>query len=448
LEKSLNKVPPQSLEAEQSTLGSMMIEIDAIYKARQIVKSSDFYRPAHRDIFNAVCALADRETPIDIITVQEELRSRGKLDEVGGTAYLMALFDSVPTAANVEYHSNIVAEKALRRRAMAAATEILGHAQDQELDPDVMLQRITEAVLELQKHKGGKGGVTLKDAMISAYDSLAERMAAGGIKPTVKWNVGCIDRATIGIQPGFTLIAARMSEGKTALMLQALESSREHGPHLVFSLETEEEALVNRMFAAKGRIDLQRIRMGTTVDSELGRVANIVNDHYDADNIILRTDCYDISSIVAETKMAIMRHGITCVWIDYAQMVEAPGQTERERCNVVSRALKRLYTQHNIRVIAAAQLNRMPESRRPAAKKKKSEDEGTAAKLPDPTVRLSDLAETDQLGRDADLAVLIDNPKKTGNCWLVVAKQKDGPTGNYRCWYEPSTLTFHEGWEE
>jgi replicative DNA helicase len=445
-------LPPQSIEAEQACLGSMMIQLPALYKAREIVAAVDFYRPTHQEIFNVVCNLADREIPIDHVEVQEELRSRGKLDECGGMPYIMALFDAVPTAGNVEYYANIVAEKALRRRTIATATEIMGIAHEQDIETEVMIQRVTESVLKLRKNKGRSQGITLKDAITQAYQSLGERNALGGINPTVKFGIGCIDHNTLGIQPGFTLLAARMSEGKTALMLQALKASMEYGPHLVFSLETMAESLANRLIAARAHLDLYDIRTGKVNATELARAANAANDFYDADNIIIRTDCYDIASIVAETKMAIMEHGITTVWIDYAQMVEAPGQTERDRCNNVSRGLKRLFTQHGIRVVAAAQLNRMPETRRSTRKEKEPEDSQQqkapkTPKVPDPTVRISDLAETDVLGRDADLAILIDNPNKKGNCWLCIGKQKDGPVGHYKCWYEPSTLTFHEGWE-
>jgi replicative DNA helicase len=431
-------LPPQNIEAEQSTLGCMMLEQQALWTAREIVKEPDFYRPTHGIIYRAIVALEDREEPVDLRTVQEELKKMGKLNEVGGTDYLMALLDSIPTAAHIESYASIVKDKADKRRLIATGQQIMALGYDTEISADEAKQNSVSLMLESVGDKSG-GSIWMTDAVSAEYDAISERFQAGGIQPTICTGIRYLDLHTLGFQPGLNLICGRPSNGKTALLLQIAFHSMKHGPFLCFSLETTEKSLARRLLAADSGVDMLSLRAGTLDGDDWPKLADAASRIHNLP-LLLDTKSKHIDQITAATKRAILQHKITAVFIDYVQIVDAKGRDEREVCSHVSKRLSALGLEYNIPIIGAAILNR-------EADRDVVPDD---VPLEETRPMLKHIKGSGQFEQDAQLAVLINNPKrktedgKPRDAELIFAKQKDGATGIAACTWEPKRFRFRD----
>jgi replicative DNA helicase len=414
-------IPPQSIEAEQSTLGCMMIEKKAIWQAVSLVCSQDFYRPAHAELFDAICELHEHNQPVDLITVQEELRSRGKLDEVGGTQYLMSLLDVVPTASNIKHYAEIVADNAGKRRLIAAGREIIAAAQQPDSTYSDALQQATTEIIGLRNGRGEAHMMHLRQAISLAYDEVVERSKGKNPMSPIVTGVPSIDRMTLGIHKGdYTLVGARPSNGKTAIALQIARCSPSC-KGLMFCGESGPKALATRQLAARSGVKLNRLRSGKLDEYQWNDLADAAN-HLNNIDLWMRWGSMEITGIIATTKMAILEYGIDYIIVDYAQLVRAPGRTKKDQMDYTNQAFKDLGSDHNIAVTVLVQLNR-------------GADRGEEGDLTSSRPKLSDFKEAGSFEEAADLALLLNNPKKAQDngeprkAEIIIAKQREGNVG-------------------
>jgi len=427
-------VPPQNIDAEQATLGSMMLDRLAIRVASDIVREGDFYRPTHGIIFDAMCAVDARDEPVDLITLKDELITRGRLEEIGGVEYLMALISQVPSASRVEHYAKIVEEKSLLRRIISCGAQVtgLGYA---ETDRDEAIARATQIILGLSETARLDGFRHVRDIVTGVWEAVREAKTTGSDIAGLRTGVPGLDRITWGLPAGLTLIAGRPSTGKTSLLLQIM--TRNPGPFAFFSFETTGEALVRRIIAAGADVEVAQLRTGNLSEDEFDRVLRAVNDVYQLDIYISDRSC-DIGRLIAMAKRAVLQYGVQAIIVDYLQLVRPGASSRRENREQevasVTRGLKGLAQDLQIPVVAASQLKR-PE--------RGKEDQ-------EPT--LVELRESGEQEAAADVVVLIHNPKPPGaeddgsprSAKLIVAKQRDGRTARCPCMWRGAWLRFYE----
>ncbi|MDQ2799345.1 MAG: replicative DNA helicase, partial [Armatimonadota bacterium] len=278
-------VPPQSVEAEQSTLGAMLIERAAVEKVFEILDKEDFYRDAHQVLFDVITTLAQRDQPVDLITVQEELKNRDKLEAIGGISYLTALFDTVPTAANVEYYAKIVEEKAILRRLIEAALEIIGTARGEVENVSEVLDQAERAVFGVAQQRSTAYFAELRTLLLSVYDKAEE---LGEMKQRISGlstGIHDFDMITSGLQnTDLIIVAARPSMGKTSLCLSIAEhvALKEKKPVAIFSLEMSQEQLALRMLCSQAQVNSHKLRTGHLSEEEWTQLALVVQGMYEA----------------------------------------------------------------------------------------------------------------------------------------------------------------------
>jgi len=458
------RVPPQNIEAEQSTLGSMMIEKTALEKGLEILRSEDFYRPAHQEIYDALAALAERDEPCDLITLQEELRKRGKLDECGGTEYLMALVDSVPTAANIEYYARIVEQKSILRKLIAAGTEIIGMAQNEEEDIDAITDRAERLVFGVAQRRIGEYFRPITPLVMQTWEWIDRRYHDKGEASGVPTGFVKLDHMTSGLQQSdLIIIAARPSMGKTALALDIAVNAATQSKQTVaiFSLEMSAEQLVQRMMCAKARANAHRLRTGYFQDDEWDRLAKAASVLWDAPIYI--DDSTDMTPLMMRAKCRRLKaeHGLGLVVIDYLQLMRSQKSLDNRQQEIseIARGLKGLARELKVPVLALSQLSRAPEKRE------------------DKRPMLSDLRESGSIEAEADLVMLLFRPEyyvvkeiedteavrgKTGDGFdpdqrhvetteIIIAKHRNGPTGTVKLGFVREFASFenlYEGYEE
>ena len=442
----LDRIPPQSIEAEQSTLGSMMLDRSAIEKAGELLKREDFYRTAHQEIYDCLWALAEKDEAVDLITLQEELRGRGKLEAVGGTEYLIALLDSVPTAANVEYYAKIVEEKAIRRRLIEAGTQIIGTAHDDSDDVASLADKAESLIFAVAQKRMGRYFSSVGTLVSEAWENIERRYQEG--KPISGLETGFeqLDYMTSGLQPSdFVIIAARPSMGKTALALNIATNvaQRSKLPVAVFSIEMSAEQLAVRMLCSQAKIDAHRLRTGRIREDEWGSIAK-------ASETLWKTPIYiddstDVTPMAMRAKCRRLRaeHGLGLVVVDYLQLLKWHRNIDNrvQEISEIARSLKGLGRELKVPVIALSQLSRAVERR------------------DDKRPMLSDLRESGSIEAEADLVAMLyrasyyeqkevvdtnsdfadQDPEETE---IIIAKQRNGPTGTIRLGFFKQYATF------
>jgi replicative DNA helicase len=437
----LDKVPPQNLEAEQSTLGSMMIDRAALDKGIDILRPQDFYREAHQIIFEVLLSLAERGEPVDIVTVQEELRSRGKLEAVGGIEYLMALIDCVPTAANIEYYARIVEEKAILRRLIDACTQVIGECHGPVEDVNDVVDHAERLVFQVSQRRMGQYFTPLGPLAHKAFERLEEQWQSKVKVTGLPTGFTDLDAIPSGLQPSYlSIVAARPSMGKTAFCLDIARhvAVRENQPVAIFSLEMSKEQLALRLICSECRVDAHRVRTGYLSDKDWPRIAEGVGRLYTAPIFI--DDSTDITALQMRGKCRRLKaeQGLSLVIIDYLQLMQAHKRAENRNQEIseIARSLKGLARELNVPVIALSQLSRAVEQR------------------VDKRPMLSDLRESGSIEAEADVVIFlyresyykrkeiileamegevvpvgtdVDNTAE-----IIIGKQRNGPTGKIK----------------
>ncbi|HMM96390.1 MAG: replicative DNA helicase [Micrococcales bacterium] len=419
-ERPDDRVPPQDLHAEQSVLGSMLLDKDAIADCLEEVKAHDFYRPAHEAIFDAVLDLFGRGEPADAITVADELSKRGDLTRVGGQAYLHQLIQSVPTAANAGYYAEIVHERAVLRRLVEAGTRIvqMGYAQG-EGDIDDIVNRAQAEVYSVAEKRGGEDYHALGELLNETMEEI--EAASGRTDDLIGVPTGFIelDELTHGLHPGqMIVVAARPAVGKSTLGIDIVRAAAiKHGmAAAVFSLEMSRTEITMRILSAEATIQLQDLRRGLKNQEQWTKLARIMGKISDAPLFIDDSPNMSLMEIRAKARRLKQQHNLKLIVIDYLQLMTSGKKVESRQQEVAefSRALKLLAKELEVPVIAVSQLNRGPEQRT------------------DKRPQMSDLRESGSIEQDADVVILLhrdrSDPERDGEADVIVAKHRNGPT--------------------
>ena len=437
---SIDRLPPQSIEAEQSVLGALLIDRDAVIEVADVLRPVDFYRQAHGTIYEAVLELYDKREPIDIVTVSEVLERSDRLEQVGGSAYLTSLINLTPTAVNAVHYARIVERKAVLRNLIGAAGRIAAIGYDENTDVGESIDRAEQELFAVSQKRVETGFAPLKTLLHSAYDRLDYLHQHRGEISGIRTGFADLDALTSGLQRSdLVIVAARPSVGKTSLALNFAEHAavREGKTVGVFSLEMSKEQLVLRLLSSVANIDSQRLRTGFLEEMDFTRLAPAMNSLAEAPVFI--DDTPNISTMELRTKARRLQAeaGLDMIIVDYLQLMQSTlNSRDANRVQEVSeitRGLKALARELQVPVIALSQLSRQTEMRE--------------NKEP----RLSDLRESGSIEQDADLVIFLWREKERGGededpegevINLRLAKHRNGPTGDSKLYFRKRQTRF------
>ncbi len=438
----IGRIPPHSSEAEESVLGAILLDNEALNTAMEKLQPEDFYRAAHRAIFTAMAKLSDRREPVDVITLSSELRAMNLLDEAGGLEKLSKLATLVPSAANVGYYAKVVREMSLRRRLIHEASEIVSEAFDLDKDIEGFVDTSEARILGVSKKKKKSSFYHVSDIVqesIKIVEKLYDqKQPVTGVPSGFKR----LDSMTAGFQSSdLIIIAARPSMGKTAL---ALSMAGHIGVHenkavAVFSLEMSKEQIVLRMLCGEARVDSSRVRTGHLQERDFPKLVDAASRIAEAQIFIDDTPAVTVTEVRAKSRRLHRDNPLSLIVVDYLQLMRSPAYSHAREQEIsdISRSLKALAKELSVPVIALSQLNRSVESRT------------------DKRPMMSDLRESGAIEQDADLIMFIyrdevynpETPDK-GVAELLIAKQRSGPTGVVRVAFSPEFTRFDNLAEE
>ncbi len=417
-----DRMPPQDMEAEQCVLGAMLMSKDAIADVVETLRGSDFYRPAHEQVYNAITDLYGRGEPADAVTVSDELGKRGELLRIGGAPYLHTLLASVPIAANAGWYADIVREKAVLRRLVDASVRIGQMSYAGEGDVDDSVDRAQAEVYAVTARKAAEDYKPLSDLMQPTLDEIEAIGSRGAGLSGVPTGFADLDELTNGLHPGqMVIVAARPGVGKSTLALDlARSASIKNGlTSVIFSLEMSQIEITMRLLSAEATVSLAHIRGGNMSEQDWNRVSTKMGQVAEAPMFIDDSPNLTMMEIRAKARRLKQRHDLRLVVIDYIQLMTSGKKVESRQVEVseFSRQLKLLAKELELPVVALSQLNRGPEQRN------------------DKRPMLSDLRESGSLEQDADLVILLNRPDlydkesdRAGEADFDVAKHRNGPT--------------------
>jgi replicative DNA helicase len=436
----IDRLPPQSIEAEQSVLGAVLIDRDTMIEVADFLKPEDFYRQAHGRIYAAMLDLSERREPIDIVTVSEALERTGDLEAVGGRAYLGTLSNSTPTAVHAAQYARIVERKSLLRNLIGAAGKIAGIGYEDPAEIQEAIDRAESELFAVSQRRIGAGFAPLKSLLHDAYDRLDYLHAHRGEISGVRTGFGDLDTLTTGLQKSdLVILAARPSVGKTSFALNIAEHAavKDRKSVGIFSLEMSKEQLVLRLLSSVSNIDSQRLRSGFLEELDFARIAPAMNSLSEAPIYI--DDTPNITTMELRTKARRLQAeaGVDLIIVDYLQLMQSSTTTRDanrvQEVSEISRGLKALARELKVPVIALSQLSRQPEMRE--------------SKEP----RLSDLRESGSIEQDADLVMFLWREKERGSddqqtdgevVKLKLSKHRNGPTGEIDLWFKKAQTRF------
>ena len=412
---------PHNLEAERSVLGAILIQNEACNLAVEIIRPEDFYRDAHRRIFDKMITLSERGTAIDFVTLKEELAKSGELDAVGGPAYIASLVDGVPRATNVEYYATIVKDKSVMRRLIGVSNRIAAEAYDGDQDAAELLDHAEHAIFSIAEGRLRTGFTSLYDIAQEGMKAIETAVEQKQMITGVPTGFVELDQLTSGLQRGdLIILAARPSMGKTSLALNIAQYAGTKGGKTcgVFSLEMSKEQLFIRMLSCEAQIDGHKLRTGYLRSDDWGRLTAALGTLGHAKIYIDDTPSIGVLEMRAKCRRLAAEHGLDLLIIDYIQLMQGRGRFDNrtQELGAISRSLKGLAKELNCPIIVLSQLSRAPESRS------------------DHRPQLSDLRESGALEQDADVVLLIFREdvynKETENenvAEIIIAKQRNGP---------------------
>ncbi len=420
------RVPPQNLEAEQSVLGAMLLDRDAVVAVSNLLRAEDFYADKHSYLFDSIMALFGRGEPVDLITLQDELRKSGHLEDIGGLSYLTSLINTVPTTANVQQYALIVEQKATLRKLQNAARRVVDDCYVTE-DIDATLVDAEKSIFAVTQRRSGKGYVHIKEALVTAYGHLEFLFSAKGKTTGVSTGFRDLDQMTSGFQPSdMIVVAARPSVGKTAFTLNIARNAAIIGGAKVafFSLEMSAEQLALRMLAAEAAVDGHRLRTGQLLDQDWQRLGSGLATLAEAPIFIDDTPNCPLMEIRSKCRRIQQEHGLNLVIIDYLQLMSMPSRpgqvsNRQQEISEISRSLKHLARELKVPVVALSQLSRSVEQRQ------------------DKRPMLSDLRESGAIEQDADMVAFLyrddyydPESEKKNMVEVIIAKHRNGPIGS------------------
>jgi len=431
-------VPPHAPEAEMAVLGAIMLDNQVLASVAEFIVADDFYAPANQKIYAKMIDLDTEGTAIDLVTMQEALRTSGELDQVGGVIYLSDLLDRVATAANADYYANIIVQKSRLRELIRTTTRLTGQCYQGPEDVETFIDEAERSIFEIgNKSRPGRFR-PLSELVIETWDELDAIHRGDRSRTGIRTGFPLLDDKLGGLQPGnLVIIAGRPSMGKTALALDIMRnvSLREKVPCAFFSLEMSQFDIVQRILSAEGKVDSHKLRtgrLGARGWDALGRVVGSVSE---APLWVDDSAGISIMEIRAKARRLKSESDIGMVVIDYLQLVSGGPRSESRQIEIsdISRGLKSLAKELSIPVVALSQLNRKPEDRH-------------GSKRP----QLSDLRESGAIEQDADVVLLLFRPgmydkekSEEGPTELIIGKQRNGPTGIVKLFFEKTHTRFY-----
>ncbi|MDD3655662.1 MAG: replicative DNA helicase [Atribacterota bacterium] len=419
----LTRSAPQNISAEQATLGSILLEKDSILNCIEILQPEDFYKSAHQIIYQCALDLFEKNQAVDLVTLTEELKKMKQLDDVGGASYLATLMSSVPTAANVVYYAKIVEEKAILRKLINHATQIVTMGYEEQEEARVLLDKAENLIFDVSQQKIKNFFSPLKDLLTESFEKIEDLYHSGNFITGVPSGFITFDELTTGFQRSeLVIVAGRPSMGKTAFCLNIAQfAAMQHKiPVAIFSLEMSKSQIVQRMLCSEARIDTHALRRGIMPEEDWPKLSLAAGRLSAAPIFVDDTAGISPLEIKAKARRLKAKHELGLILIDYLQLIQTGLKIENRQQEIsqISRSLKGLARELNIPVIAVSQLSRAVEQR--------------SNQRP----RLSDLRESGALEQDADVVVFIYReeyykPKssKKGIAEVIISKQRNGPTG-------------------
>ncbi len=424
------KLPPQALDMEEAVLGALLLEKDALHRIMDTLKAHMFYKDAHREIFDAILELFGNSEPVDILTVKNALKKKGSLETVGGAYYLTQLTSRVASAANIEYHARIIAEKFILRQLIQSSDEVIKKAYDETTDVFELLDKTEQSLFEISETNLRRNYHGMGELVVRTLEKLEEMRGQDGSVVGIPSGIAELDKMTAGWhKTDMVIIAARPAMGKTALTLTLARNAalRFNEPVAFFSLEMAATQLTQRLITSEAELDAQKVRTGNLEDYEWQQLINRIGSLSKAQIFIDDTPALSIWDLRAKCRRLKAEKGISMVIIDYLQLMQgnaSKGGNREQEIAGISRSLKEIAKELDVVMIALSQLSRAVESRggdkRPV---------------------LSDLRESGSIEQDADMVMFLYRPEyygfetddegntTAGMAELIIAKQRNGPTG-------------------
>ncbi|WP_018466687.1 replicative DNA helicase [Calidithermus timidus] len=436
------RIPPHNLEAEASVLGSVLLDSEVLDRLEGTLSAEAFYKEGHRKIWLAMEQLRARNEPIDLVTLSDELRTRGELDEVGGLSYLVGLSETTPTAAYADYYARIVAEKWTLRKLIHAAGEAMRMAYEEAGSLEDILDSAGRKVLEVSLQGGRSEFQSMRELVHETFEHIQMLYENQGQTEGIRCGFRELDAMLGGLGPGsLNIIAARPSMGKTAFALTIAQNValREGLGVAIFSLEMPAVQLVTRMLCSEARIDMNRLRQGQLTDRDFSRLVDVAGRISEAPIMIDDTPDMTLMELRSRARRLRAQQKLGLIVIDYLQLMSGPnngrnaGENRQQEIAQISRGLKNLARELEVPVIALSQLSRAVEAR------------------PNKRPMLSDLRESGSIEQDADLVMFIYrddyyNPhsEKAGIAEIIVGKQRNGPTGTVDLQFHAQHVRFND----
>lgn len=433
------RIPPNDQEAELAVLAGMLFDREAISTAHEILHGEDFYRPDNQKIFETMVELYSRNVPVDVVTLSDKLAEKGLLDQIsGGRERVVELASTYYTSANTRQHARIVWEKSLLRKLIKTSAFISGASYEAKEEASAILERAEKSIFEISQGATSRDFAHIQDVILSAFNKLEELAQNPGAVTGVETGFRDFDKKTAGLQPAeLILVGARPSMGKTAFLVNiAQHAAIKNGTATaIFSLEMSKEQLGNRLLAAEAQVDLQRMRTGELTDDDWRRIADCTGPLSNAPLFIDDTPGISVTEMRAKCRRLKLEHNLGLVVVDYLQLMSVAGSSRPEsrqlEISEISRSLKGLAKELNVPLLVAAQLSRAPEARK------------------DHRPMLSDLRESGAIEQDADVVAFLYrdeyyNPEtlKKGHAEVIIAKQRNGPTGTVELAYLGALTKF------
>lgn len=435
-ENVLRRILPNSIEAEQSVIGSMIMDREAIVVASELITGEDFYNRQYGVLFETMVELNDEGSPVDLVTLQNRLKEKDVPPEVSSLEYVRDLITAVPTSANIKYYANIVAEKATLRKLIRLNEEIANTCYAGKESLDFILEDTEKRVFQLVQKRNTGDFVPIRQVVMNAMDKIEIAAKNKGSVTGIPTGFTDLDYRTAGMQPSdLVLIAARPSMGKTAFVLNIAQyvAFKKNKTVAIFSLEMSKEQLVNRMFSLESSVDAQKLRTGQLNDQEWERLIESAGVIGRSNLIIDDTPGISISELRSKCRKFKLEHNLSMIIIDYLQLMSGSGRSDSRQQEIsdISRALKSVARELGVPVLALSQLSRAVEQR------------------PDHRPMLSDLRESGAIEQDADVVMFIyrddyynhDTDKK-GVSEIIIAKQRNGPIGTVELAWLPEYTKF------
>lgn len=431
-------LPPQNLEAEQAVLGTILLQDKSLVKIIELLEPDDFYRDAHKAIFQAMLKLFDHREPHDLITVTNLLRDQNKLDQVGGAAYIASLTDIIPFSGTLVHHANIIREKSILRRLIQTSNDVAARCYQEQDDIDALVDDAEQTIFEIASSKKTQGFQPMAKIVPRAFERIEKLFERKEQVTGIATGFNDLDKMTAGLQPSdLIILAGRPSMGKTALAMNMVQHAAvvDKVPVAVFSLEMSMDQLALRMLCSIGRVDSQRIRTGRLKPRDWPNLTRATGMLSDAPVYIDDSAGISVLEMRAKARRLKSEHNLGLVVIDYLQLMRGRSNIENraQEISEISRSLKAMAKELEVPVIALSQLNRSLESR------------------PDKRPKIADLRESGAIEQDADVIVFIyrdevyrpaeDNPNR-GIAEIIIGKQRNGPIGTVKLTFLAEYTSF------